>query len=83
MNLTTTDQTSDVEVLIEVREACRSGKARQLRLAAGLTQGEIARACGVTDAAVTRWEAGDRRPTGERAVAYGRVLREVARGLLG
>lgn len=30
------------------------------RLAAGLSQGDVARACGVGQGAVSRWESGDR-----------------------
>ena len=69
---------SDIALLMETREACRSGRARELREAAGLSQIEVARACGVTEGAISHWEAGTRRPTGDRAVAYGRVLCKIA-----
>lgn len=72
----------DVGLLIEAREACRSGRARRLRVAAGLSQSELARACDVSEGAIHRWETGTRRPTGKRAIAYGRVLREIADGLV-
>jgi transcriptional regulator with XRE-family HTH domain len=69
---------SNLELLIEVRQAIASGRAARIRELAGLSQQEIAGLVGVTPAAVSRWEAGDRRPTGERALSYGRVLRRIA-----
>lgn len=70
--------TEELSLLIEVRDAAQSGRARRLRLAAGLAQADIAGAIGVTPAAVTRWEAGDRRPHGAPAVAYAQLLRHLA-----
>lgn len=71
-----TDQ--DLELLIEVRQAIASGRAARLRELAGLSQQEVAELVGVTPAAISRWEADDRRPTGGRAIAYARVLRRIA-----
>jgi len=69
---------SDIVFLIEAREAARSGRGAQLRRAAGLSQGEMAKALGLSGAAISRWEAGERRPAGDAAVAYARLLRAIA-----
>jgi transcriptional regulator with XRE-family HTH domain len=73
----------ELELLIEVRTAVQSGRAARVRELAGLSQAEVAALVGVTPAAISRWEAGERRPTGERALAYGRVLRRITGGLAG
>lgn len=73
---------TEITLLMEAREAAQSGRAARLRSAAGLSQREVARAVGVTAGCITRWESGERRPTGQMAVEYGRVLREIAEGLL-
>ena len=70
--------TPDLPLLIEARDATRSGRGERLRVAAGLSQGEMAAAIGVTPACISRWEAGDRRPRGAAAVAYAQLLRELA-----
>ncbi len=54
-----------------VRRALRGDKA---------SQGEIARALGVSTACVSRWESGTRTPRGELLLAYLRVLRLLAGG---
>jgi DNA-binding transcriptional regulator YiaG len=63
-----------ISKLIEVRAAVRSGRARQLREEAGVSQAEVAAAVGVTRACVSRWEAGARKPTGAAAQRYARLL---------
>jgi DNA-binding XRE family transcriptional regulator len=70
---------ADVLILAEVRQSCASGLARQLREAAKITRGEVAGAVGVTGRAIGLWETGQRSPTGEAALAYGRLLRQLAR----
>jgi DNA-binding transcriptional regulator YiaG len=47
---------------------------KAIREAASLSQADIAEALGVTRAAVARWEAGTRRPTGRKLVAYQGLL---------
>ena len=69
---------TEVALVVEARDAARSGRAARIRLAAGLSQGEVAATLGVTPACVSRWEAGARRPRGAAAVEYGRLLRELA-----
>jgi transcriptional regulator with XRE-family HTH domain len=68
---------TDLLLLVEARDAARSGRGRTVRLAAGLAQRDIAEAIGVSPVAVSRWEAGDRRPRGEPALRYARLLREL------
>lgn len=65
--------------LVEVRAATRSGKARQLRERARITQGEVAAALGVTRACVSHWEAGVRKPSGAAAQRYAQLLDLLAR----
>jgi DNA-binding transcriptional regulator YiaG len=72
-----TSTETDIRLLIEAREAAKSGRAERVRVAAGLSQAEIAAAIGVTAPCVSRWEAGDRRPRGAAAIAYARLLQEL------
>jgi len=67
----------EVIELIEARRLLRSGEARKIRLAAGLSQTEISRSVGVSAGAVSRWESGSRRPVGEPAMAYAGLLKSL------
>lgn len=69
---------SRVDQVLEVLDWIRTGRARELREQSGLTQQDIAEHCGVTHTAVTRWERGDRRPSGSNAVTYHDVLSRLA-----
>jgi DNA-binding transcriptional regulator YiaG len=69
---------ANLSLLIEARDAAKSGRGERLRRAAGLSQGEVAAAIGVSYAAVSRWEQGSRRPRGAPAIAWARLLRELA-----
>lgn len=60
-----------------VREYCRNGTARLIRTTADLRLGDIARELGVSVQSVSAWERGTQRPSGERAVAYLSLLREL------
>lgn len=51
---------------------------RQLRLAAGLTQSEVAEAIGVKRLAIARWEAGATQPHRGNRRAYSHLLRKLA-----
>ncbi|MET9876541.1 helix-turn-helix transcriptional regulator [Actinacidiphila glaucinigra] len=57
-----------------VRAAVSSGEARRLREAAHLSIGEVARACGVDQSTVWRWERGTRQPRGEHALRYADLI---------
>jgi transcriptional regulator with XRE-family HTH domain len=63
--------------LAEARRLARSGDARRIRQASGLSLSEVGAAVGVTPAAVSKWECGQRRPFGRPAIAYARLLREL------
>jgi transcriptional regulator with XRE-family HTH domain len=52
-----------------------SGEGRRTRRLASLSQADVAREVGVSTAAVSRWEAGLRRPNGRHAVRYANLLR--------
>jgi transcriptional regulator with XRE-family HTH domain len=60
--------------LAKVRDLVRSGAARTIREAAGLSYRELADACGVSTPTVWRWEHGERTPRGDPALRYGAVL---------
>lgn len=60
--------------LSRIRSLARSGSARTVRLAAGLSLAEIAATVGVTSSAVFRWENGERAPHGDAALRYGELL---------
>ncbi|WP_173266521.1 helix-turn-helix domain-containing protein [Streptomyces pacificus] len=60
--------------LSRIRAAANSGEARRLREAAHLSIAEVARACGVDQSTVWRWERGTRRPRGRQALAYGELI---------
>lgn len=56
------------------RKLARSGRARAIRQEAGITLGEVADRVGVTVSTICKWEAGQRKPTGEPAALYGELL---------
>lgn len=61
-------------MIARIRADFRSGTARQHREAVRITQREAAEALGVTQGAVSHWEAGRCKPSGAHALAYGRLL---------
>lgn len=63
--------------LMEARRLARSGDARRIRTASGLSLSEVASAISVSPAAVSRWESGQRRPYGRPALAYARLLSSI------
>lgn len=70
--------TKQVLQLTEARRLLRSGDARAARQAADLSLDEVAKVCGVTPGAVSRWEQGQRRPTGRAALAYAHLLTKLS-----
>lgn len=56
------------------RELPEPNVCRAIRLASGLTQGELAEAIGVTRQAVTQWESGARSPRGRHLDAYAEAI---------
>lgn len=65
-------------LVVEAREASHSGRGATVRTAAGLSRGELARAIGVNQSSISRWESGKRRPSGDAAIRYARMLRVLA-----
>lgn len=67
-----------IEVMLQRISLRRSlpgpDERRQIRVAAGVTQREVALAVGRTASEVSRWESGDRSPSGAALVAYQGVL---------
>lgn len=66
---------SEATELAEVRRLAASGEAQSIRENARLRRAEMARSVGVTQAAFTRWETGERTPTGPQALTWLRLLR--------
>jgi DNA-binding transcriptional regulator YiaG len=60
-----------------VRRLASSGVAKARREDAKVGLAEVASAIHVSTTTVYRWENGLRRPTGEAAIQYGRLLEEL------
>jgi transcriptional regulator with XRE-family HTH domain len=71
--------TDDALLLAKTRLMVREGRAQSVRQAAGLSQGEIGQVVGVTAAAVSRWERGNRLPRSEAGLRYARLLDSLAK----
>lgn len=69
----------DLTLIAQTRADLASGRARAIRLEAGLSQSAIAAALGVARQAVTGWEAGTTSLTDSHALEYGRLLRSLAK----
>ncbi|MEU8949682.1 helix-turn-helix domain-containing protein [Streptomyces sp. NPDC048489] len=67
-----------IDALVEEDTLPTPQVRRQLRLAAGLTQAEVAEAIGVKRLAVARWEAGSTQPHRGNRRAYAHLLRKLA-----
>jgi DNA-binding XRE family transcriptional regulator len=70
---------ADLRMLSGIRDELADGRARDARVAAGIRQREIASALGVAPSTVSQWEAGKRVPSAVHALAYGRLLRQLAK----
>jgi transcriptional regulator with XRE-family HTH domain len=64
----------DTISLAQARSFTRSGAARAVRVAAGLSLREMAEPLGVAPSTVLRWERCERSPRGEKALAYKKLL---------
>jgi DNA-binding transcriptional regulator YiaG len=69
---------TDALQLVRVRAVVRTGAARRIREAAGLTRTEVARSIGTSHACISRWEHGNRVPQGAPAIRYLRLLERLA-----
>ncbi|MGI8406961.1 MAG: helix-turn-helix domain-containing protein [Actinomycetota bacterium] len=65
--------------LVRVRSLTRSGAAKSIRVAAGLSLREVAQSIEVSPATILRWERRDRVPQGDRALRYLSVLEGLLR----
>lgn len=65
--------------LARLRADVVSGRARDIRERARLSQSEVAEAVGVTQPTVAGWEAGRKMPHGERAARYADLLARLER----
>jgi DNA-binding transcriptional regulator YiaG len=57
-----------------VRGLMRSGRLAEVREDAGLSQSVVARALGIHQSAVSRWESGQAHPRGRHAVALRELI---------
>lgn len=66
------------ERILQLCEWMSTDYHRELRERSPLSQSIVADECHVTQSAVARWEANERRPRGRAALAYHRVLARLA-----
>lgn len=66
--------------LANVREVCRSGQAKEIRLAHHLSLGDVSDAIHMSESTIHRWENGQRRPSGEGALRYLVLLNRLLEG---
>lgn len=76
MCVMTTTEVDEVLILAQLRADLASGRARQIRENARLSQADIARALGTNVPTVTRWEGGVC-PRRENAIKYATLLRQL------
>lgn len=72
-----TTQILDVSAVARARRLAKSGAGRALRVGAGVSIRELARAIGVAPSVVWRWERGERYPRADNAVRWVEVLDEL------
>jgi len=60
--------------LARLRSDVASGRAREVRLRARLSQNEVAEVVGVAQPTVAGWESGRKMPRGEHAARYADLL---------
>jgi DNA-binding transcriptional regulator YiaG len=61
------DGMREAKAKVRVARWVRKGRLAELREDAGLSQGDFARALGVSQSSVSRWESGDAVPRARRA----------------
>jgi transcriptional regulator with XRE-family HTH domain len=68
---------NEVVDLAQAVRMARSGEGRRVRTRAGVDAARLGEACGVAGSTITRWENGQRRPSGPTAVAWVRLLQRL------
>lgn len=63
--------------LAEAYDLAQSGQARTIRQRTGLSARAVGQFCGVRGPTITRWETGRCRPTGQAAVRWLRLMRDL------
>lgn len=71
---------AELALAASTRADLASGRAAVHRRAAGARQADVAETIGVSRQAVSKWEMGLCAPSSAHALAYGRLLRQLARG---
>jgi DNA-binding transcriptional regulator YiaG len=74
---TTSTETGVAVATAEARELLATGTAERIRRRAGISLAAVARVVGVEPSTVLMWERGAFSPSGERAVGYVALLREL------
>lgn len=69
----------DALLLARTRQLVRERRTQGIRQDAGLSQHEVGQVVGVTAAAVSRWEHGNRLPRSGPALRYARLLDSLAK----
>ena len=69
----------DLALVSAIRAELADGRARMAREDAGVRQADVAAVLGVSRQAVSKWEAGLCSPSAPHALAYGKLLRQLAR----
>lgn len=69
----------DISAVARGRALAHSGAGRSIRLAARISLGELARAIGASQPAISRWERGVCLPSPEYAARYAAELDELLR----
>jgi transcriptional regulator with XRE-family HTH domain len=71
--------TRELQLIANVREKFATGKAREIRLAAHVSRSEVAKAAGVSETALWRYENAGRSPHPSAALALARILTRLER----
>lgn len=67
----------DVLRLAAARTHAATGTGKAIRIQAGLSMAEVAKAVGVAEPTVWRWERGDHKPRGAAAIRWAELLHDL------
>lgn len=69
----------ELVTIADLRDTCRSGAARALRVSAGLSLANLSDATGIGVSTLWRWETGSRQPlASDAALRYAALLEQLA-----